>query len=189
MPNYRRALVPGGSFFFTVVTYRRLPIFDNQTAIALLGGVMRQCLLNWPCQINAIVVSPNHLHTIWPLPTEDANYSRRWGWLKKEFTQRWLEMGGPDRTVTTGKSQQRRRGVWQPRFWEHALRDEDDFERHFDYIHWNPVKHGHVECPFQWPHSSFHRYVRAGVYDQNWGCALEAASRFATIEDTVGEPN
>ena len=99
---------------------------------------------------------------IWSLPPDNSEYPWRWGWTKKEFTQRWLAIGGRDYVVSEGRKHQRRRGIWQPRYWEHTLENDDDFERHFDYIHWDPVKHGYVRCPREWPHSSFHRYVRLG---------------------------
>lgn len=86
----------------------------------------------------------------------------------------------------------RRRGIWQPRFWEHTLEGEDDFEHHFDYVHWNPVKHKHVTCPHEWPHSSFHRYVSLGVYNRQGGCFTAQMKKppldFSDIEDQTGEP-
>ena len=192
MSNYRRAYVPGGSFFFTVVVHRRKPLFNDTAAVSLLGSVLRRCLLRWPFVVNAVVLLPDHLHTIWSLPPGDSDYSKRLGWTKKEFTQQWLKIGGPDYVVSKGRKQQRRRGIWQPRFWEHTLEDEEDFKRHFDYIHWNPVKHKHVRCPREWPHSSFHRYVDSGVYDRHWGCFTEQMHKppldFHDIETTIGEP-
>jgi len=157
-----------------------------------LGSVFRRCLVRWPFTVNAIVLLPDHLHAIWSLPPGDSEYPKRWGWLKKEFTKRWLEIGGSDYVVSAGRQRQRRRGIWQPRYWEHTLEDEEDFEAHFDYIHWNPVKHGHVRCPHEWPHSSFHRYVRLGVYERHWGCFTQGMPKprldFRAIEDKTGEP-
>jgi putative transposase len=189
MPDYRRAHVPGGSFFFTLVVNQRRPLFSQPAALALFGSVLRRCLLRWPFTINALVVLPDHLHSIWSLPPGDSAYSKRWGWSKKEFSQQWLAIGGEEYATSAGRKRERRCGIWQPRFWEHTLEDEDDFERHFDYVHYNPVKHGHVRCPHQWPHSSFHRYVSLGVYDQRWGCWTEGRELmdFRDIEDTVGE--
>ena len=86
-----------------------------------------------------------------------------WGWIKKEFTKEWLLAGGAKAEFNNARRRERRRGVWQPRYWEHTLEDEDDFERHFDYIHYNPVKDGHVKCPRDWRGSSFHRWVARGV--------------------------
>ena len=189
MPNYRRAHVPGGSFFFTLVVHERHSLFADPAAVALLGSVYRRCLMRWPFTVNAIVLLPDHLHAIWSLPRNDSEYSMRWGWIKKEFTSNWLEIGGQEWEVSSARKRERRRGIWQPRFWEHTLEDENDFERHFDYIHWNPVKHGYVHGAYEWPHSSFHRYVRLGVYDRRWGCFTEGQPPmdFSDIEDTVGE--
>jgi REP-associated tyrosine transposase len=97
----------------------------------------------------------------------DCAYSERWRWIKREFTRDWLACGGTEQSRRV--SGQRRRGVWQRRFWEHTIRDETDLENHFDYIHYNPVKHGLVQRPCDWPWSSFHRWVRAGHYQPNWG--------------------
>ncbi len=189
MPNYRRAIIPGGSFFFTLVVHKRRPLFSQSSSVALLGSVFRRCQMRWPFTMNAIVLLPNHLHAIWSLPPGDDEYSKRWGWLKKEFTKQWLQIGGTEWAVSEGRKRERRRGVWQPRFWEHTLEDEEDFERHFDYIHWNPVKHGYVQRPYEWSHSSFHRYVRLGVYDRRWGCFTEdhPGFDFRDIENTARE--
>jgi putative transposase len=190
MPNYRRWFVAGGSFFFTVVVDGRRPLFNNAKAVALFGNIIRDCVARWPLTVNAIVLLPDHLHTIWTMPSGDVAYPKRWAWTKKEFTKQWLEGGGRDYAVSDARHRERRHGIWQPRYWEHTLESEDDFERHFDYIHWNPVKHGHVLCPHEWPHSSFHRYVERGVYDRNWGCFTEAppvSFQFNDIRHTTGE--
>lgn len=188
MPNYRRACVPGGSFFFTLVCEQRVPLFADARARRLLGSVLRRAQSNWPFTINAIVLLPDHLHAIWSLPSGDTAYSARWGWIKKEFTQGWLDLGGDEQRVSSGGKREGRRGVWQRRFWEHTLESEDDFERHFDYIHYNAVKHKLVRCPRDWKSSSFHRWVDAGVYPADWACANRAPPDFRDIEDSVGEP-
>jgi putative transposase len=189
MPSYRRAFVPGGSFFFTLVTNRRARLFSELRGRNLLGSTFRKCLLKWPFTINALVLLPEHLHAIWSLPPGDDEYPKRWGWIKKEFTKEWLYVGGAEGHISDGRMRERRRGIWQPRFWELTLEDEDDFERHFDYIHYNSVKHGHVKCPRDWPWSSFHRWVKAGVYPEHWACSHRGfAMDFSDIEDSVGEP-
>jgi putative transposase len=191
MPNYRRAYVPGGTFFFTLVTDRRAPILCDVPGRSLLGRSLRRCQMRWPMVVNSIVLTPDHLHTIWTLQPGDADYSRYWSWIKKEFTKEWLSLGGTEQAVTVGRRQERRRGVWQPRFWEHTIRDADDFERHFDYIHYNPVKHRLARCPHAWPWSSFHHWVGAGVYPDEWACSCRHPTvplDFRDIEDTTGEP-
>jgi putative transposase len=168
MPNFRRNYVPGGSYFFTVVTERRAPILCREPASQILRSCLRRCRDRWLFSIEAIVLLPDHLHTIWVLPPGDDRFSLRWGWIKKEFTKAWLGSGGEEQPATNGRIRDGRRGVLQPKFWEHTLRDERDFERHFDYIHFNPVRHGIVQSPGDWEFSSFHRWVRLGVYPEDW---------------------
>jgi putative transposase len=180
--------VPGGSYFFTVVTYRRAKLFSHETARTLLGNVFRECAAAWPFETAAIVLLPDHLHTIWTLPPGDANYPARWSWIKKEFTKAWLAASGREQRPTAGVRREHRRGIWQRRYWEHTIEDEDDFERHFDYLHFNPVKHGYVRSPCEWPWSSFHRWVKAGVYDRAWGADLSLLTRLAKMSGTTGEP-
>ena len=188
MPNWRRAHVPGGTFFFTLVTDHRRLIFHWNDARTILGNVIRECKSTHPFEIRAIVLLPDHLHAIWCMPSGDTNYSGRWQWIKTQFTQRWLASGGTEVQTTQGRKNDGRRGVWQPKFWEHTIRNEDDFERHFDYIHYNPVKHGLVKCPEDWRWSSFQRWVRQGVYPKHWGCSdRQARLQFDDIENTVGE--
>lgn len=189
MPNWRRAHVPGGTYFFTLVTDRRAPLFEAPAARAILGSLFRRCRTRWPFEIRALVLLPDHLHAIWSLPRGDADYSRRWAWIKAQFTRNWLAAGGTEQRVSDGRRRDGRRGVWQPKFWEHLLESDDDFERHFDYVHYNPVKHGLVRCPRDWPWSTFHRYVRRGVLPEHWACWRDGRGRldFDDIADTVGE--
>jgi len=162
MPDFRRYFVPGGTYFFTLVTAGRNPLFRHQDARTLLGNTMREARKDAPFETVAIVLLPNHLHAIWTLPPGDGDYPRRWQAIKARFTSAWLASGGAEAEVTPGYRRQRRRGVWQPRFMEHTIRDERDLHQHADYIHYNPVKHGYVLCPNEWPWSSFHRYVVSG---------------------------
>lgn len=168
MSEYHRYFVPGGTYFFTVVTEGRARLFAHDAARRLLGNAIRQCRLRYPFQIVAIVLMPEHLHTLWTLPAGDAAYSWRWRWIKREFTRAWLQIGGAEETRSAARLKEQRRGVWQRRFWEHAIRDEADLESHFDYIHYNPVKHGLVQRPRDWPWSSFHRWVHTGHYSIDW---------------------
>jgi putative transposase len=182
MPEYKRAYVPGGSFFFTLVTHRRRRFLTQPNAHGLLGDVIRECKRDRPFAINAIVLLPDHLHAIWTLPHGDSDYSARWGWIKKEFTKRWLAIGGTETAISEGRQREGRRGIWQPRFWE------DDFERHFDYIHYNPVKHKLVKCPRDWQFTSFHLWVKQAVYPEHWACWNDDRElNFSDIESTVGE--
>jgi len=173
MSDYRRYFVPGGTFFFTLVTHRRARVFASAAARGLLGSVIRRCRVRYPVEVTAIVLLPDHLHTLWTLPEGDAAYSLRWRWIKREFTRRWLAIGGKEQSQSSSRVAQRRRGVWQRRFWEHTIRDEQDLEAHFDYIHYNPVKHGLVRRPRDWAWSSFHRWVRVGHYSMDWAAAVD----------------
>lgn len=147
MPNYRRAYVPGGTFFFTVKTEHNTPVFGAPELVKLLGVILREARSRWPYTTKAFVILPDHLHAIWSLPPGDTNYSTQWAWIKKEFTRRYLSSGGVEQPVSPSRRENRRREVWQRRFWEHTLESAEDFETHFDYIHWNPVKHGYAQCP------------------------------------------
>ena len=154
--RYRRAYIPGGCFFFTVVTADRHPIFQDSTTIGHLRWAFRNVHKRHPFRIDAIVILPDHLHAVWTLPDGDADFPRRWRLIKSALTRR-LTLPGTNRTP------------WQKRYWEHVIRDERDYQRHIDYIHYNPVRHGFVKRPVDWPWSSFHRYVARGALDREWG--------------------
>ncbi|HVU90550.1 MAG TPA: transposase, partial [Pirellulales bacterium] len=130
---------------------------------------------------------PDHFHTLWTLPASDASYSRRLGWIKKEFTKSWLAQGGDEMPITASRRNRGGHGVWQRRFWEHAVRDEEDFARLLDYIHFNPVKHGLVRSPKDWQYSSFHRWVRLGVYGQEWCALFPQTLKSDDLSGVVGE--
>jgi putative transposase len=110
------------------------------------------------------------------LPEGDVEYPRRLAFTKKEFTKRWLAGGGCEQSLSKSRRRTRRRGVWQRKYWEHTVLDPDDRWRLMDYMHFNAVKHGLVRCPHDWPYSSFHRYVRAGVYPRDWQCVCSAGA-------------
>jgi putative transposase len=118
----------------------------------------------------AVVLLPDHLHAIWTLPEGDAGYSVRWKRIKEEFTKNFIQAGGEEGPRSDSRLRRQERGIWQRRFWEHTIRDEDDFEEHFNYVHYNPVKHRLVRYPRDWPYSSFHRWVKLGAYPPDWSC-------------------
>ena len=155
MTNYRRNFVAGGSYFFTVNLAERNGRLLTEH-VNLLRAAFRYTRARHSFAIEAIVVPPDHLHTIWTLPEDDANFATRWRLIKATFS-RALPTSEP---ISPSRLQKGERGIWQRRYWEHTLRDEDDFARHSDYIHFNPVKHGLVARVKDWPHSSFHRMVR-----------------------------
>ena len=161
--NYRRAFLPGGTFFFTVVTAERRPLFADRTNVATLRSAFRQIQEQRPFTVEAAVILPDHLHCIWTLPPGDADFSTRWRLIKTWFTKH------SDSTLRAEAERPRSERLWQHRYWEHMLRDEKDYLRHVEYIHFNPVKHGYVKAPIDWPYSSFRRYVKAGRYPPDWG--------------------
>ena len=174
MTNYRRAFLAGGTYFFTVnLADRRASLLTEH--IGLLRAAFRYTRERHPFAIEAIVVLPDHLHAIWSLPEDDADFPKRWQLIKATFSRR-LPTG---ELVSESRKRKSERGIWQRRYWEHAVRDQGDLDRHLDYIHFNPVKHGHVPRVEDWPHSSFHRLVRLGAYPPDWGGdARETTSGF-----------
>jgi putative transposase len=164
MPNYRRWRVPGGCYFFTVnlLNRRRTLLVDH---IDVLRDAFRRVQEAQPFHIDAAVILPDHLHCIWTLPEGDSDFSGRWGQIKKRFSRALPR--GENRSLS--RERRRERGIWQRRFWEQVIRDEEDFARHVDYIHFNPVKHGLCQTPAQWPHSSLRDWIRRGVLPSDWG--------------------
>jgi putative transposase len=169
LPEYRRVLIPGGTFFFTVVTSRRRPILTKPDAREALHYAFKDAQATHPFQIDAICILPDHLHCIWTLPEGDADYSTRWKLVKGYFSRAYLRMGGSGGKITDSRVKKGDLGVWQRRFWEHVIRDSEDYQRHVDYIHYNPVKHRLVRSVSEWQWSSFQRYVRMGYYPPGWG--------------------
>jgi len=159
MSNYRRVYIPGGTYFFTLVTYGRQAIFADGNRVEQLRQSFREAKAKRPFDLLAAVVLPDHLHCLWSLPEGDADYSTRWQMVKTSFS----------RHITSKTRKNGAKTIWQPRFYDHCIRDENDLHKHLDYIHYNPVKHGLVSSPGEWPHSSFARFVALGWYASNWG--------------------
>jgi len=174
MATYRRAIMPGGCFFFTVNTSQRQKLLADLAVLCALRAAFRAVKHDHPFAIDAIVILPDHIHTIWTLPTQDSDYAMRWSLIKRQTSVavRHLVTAAPRASLR----KRHEIGLWQRRYWEHQIRDEQDFARHVDYIHWNPVKHGYVERVADWPHSSFHRFVRQGSLPADWATGdLEGA--------------
>jgi putative transposase len=112
---------------------------------------------------------PDHLHTIWTLPENDDNFGSRWAVIKRTVSRIGDSLGGNEESINGSHGKRGERRVWQRRFWEHLIRDELDLQRHLDYLHWNPVKHGFVKSAKDWPYSTFHRFVNQGLYPPDWG--------------------
>ena len=183
MPEYRWSSIQDGTFFFTVVTYKRLPILTSSVARSILHEAWQNVNQRFPFVTDAICLLPEHIHCIWTLPEGDANYGLRWGEIKKCFTKNYLKQIGTAEQSTASRLTRGEAAIWQRRFWEHTSRDLDDYHRHLDYIHYNPVKHGLVRSVADWSWSSFHRYVKMGYYIQDWGSAVEEQNS----EGTFGE--
>jgi putative transposase len=165
--QYRRSTTQGATYFFTLVTHQRRPFLCHPPNISLLRETFRYVRAEHPFHIDAAVVLPDHLRCLWTLPDGDHDFSSRWRLIKSYFSHGC----DPEYRLPPSASRQKKReqAVWQRRFWEHQIRDEGDFIQHVEYIHYNPVKHGLVAAPQDWPYSSFHRYVRRGVYPADWG--------------------
>jgi putative transposase len=170
MVQYRRNFVPGGTYFFTVTLADRTSsiLVDHVSALRMAFRVARQ---ERPFTIEAIVILPDHLHAIWTLPPDDSDFSGRWKRIKAYFTHRLVAAGVPVKRHSNGEY-----ALWQRRFWEHTIRNEVDFARHVDYVHFNPIKHKLVTRVCEWPHSSFHLYVRRGVLPLDWAGDVEEST-------------
>lgn len=166
MPEYRRAHIPGGSYFFTVCTRSRRPILTNAPIRQALMEALEHVRVKYPFHMDAWVILPDHLHCLWTLPEGDSAFSERWSMVKRIVTQRCKPLS------VVGESQTRRHRegeIWQRRFWEHSIRSDNDYRIHLEYIHWNPVKHGYAPSALEWPFSSFCHFVARGIYDADWG--------------------
>jgi REP-associated tyrosine transposase len=165
MTQYRRSFIPGGTWFFTVNLAERAGSRLLVERIDALRSAFRIVRTEHAFRVDAVVILPDHLHCIWTLPPDDSDFSTRWGLIKGNFS-RWI---AKTESLSCSRLKRGERRIWQRRFWEHLIRNEDDFRKHVDYIHWNPVKHGWVRRARDWPHSSFHSYLRRGTYEKNWG--------------------
>lgn len=154
--KYRRMFIPGGTYFFTVVTYQRQPVFENPQAVQLLKDAFLWTKEKHPYFVQALVILPDHLHSIWSLPEGDANYPLRWNLIKGYFSKNWKK--SLNTPVPESRKNKREREIWQRRYWEHFITDEKDFEKHINYVHFNPVKHGYVENAMDWEYSTIQRY-------------------------------
>jgi putative transposase len=143
--------------------------------VDLLRAAFRRVRAQHPFTIEAAVILPDHLHAIWTLPDGDADFATRWRLIKSGFSHA-LPRG---ERISASRAAKAERGIWQRRYWEHTLRDDDDFVRHLDYIHFNRVKHGHTVRVSDWPFSSFHRWFQFGAYPVDWaGTIGDETARF-----------
>ena len=169
MRTYIRHREPGGCYFFTLNLAERRGNSLLVDRVDALREAFRATREDRPFAMEAIVVLPDHLHCLWRLPLGDVDYSTRWRLIKSRFSRR---IGAAERR-SSSRVAKGERGLWQRRYWEHLIRDEGDWRRHLDYIHFNPVKHGYTERVEDWPYSSFHRYVREGILPSDWAGGVE----------------
>jgi len=176
MSNYRRAQEGGATYFFTVVAYRRQPLLTCPDVLDSLRDAFREVQQTNPFKLDAVVILPDHLHAMWTLPDGDAEFGKRWGMIKRHVSKAVSKAI----SVPVGDSMRSRQesGLWQRRFWEHLIRDDADYARHMDYLHYNPVRHGHVERPADWPHSSFRKCVERGIYPMDWASGNDIEGGF-----------
>lgn len=175
MSNYRRARDAGACYFFTQVTHQRQPVLTQPRLREALRLAIERVRQGHPFSIHGWVLLPDHLHCLWQLPEGDSDYSRRWSMIKRLTSQAMPELSG---SISLSRNVRRESGLWQRRFWEHRIRDEQDYRQHLDYLHWNPVRHALVERVADWPWSSYHRLVREGVYPADWGGCAEVPGAF-----------
>ena len=162
--KYRRIFLEGHPVFITVVTYRRRPVLIEN--IEFLRESFRQARRKFSFDIDAIVVLPDHFHLLMT-PLSPRDYPRVIGSVKHYFSRN-LDPKYLDYPQEAAREKKRHKPVWQRRYYEHTIRDEEDYRRHLDYIHWNPVKHGIVQRPSHWRYSSFDKYVDRGYYAEDW---------------------
>lgn len=174
MSNYRRAKTAGGCYFFTVVSYRRQPIMCDEPFRNALRLAILRTREKHPFVVEAWVLLPDHCHAIWTLPEHDADFAKRWQRIKQYVTQQCKHLYFKPALMTTSKTKRQESTLWQRRYWEHEIRDEQDFNRHMDYIHYNPVKHGLVQSASEWPYSTFQQKVKQGIYPADWGAEFKA---------------
>ena len=172
MRHYIRARRHAATYFFTVNLQQRDGNRMLVEKIVELRAAFKKVRREHPFEVDAIVVLPDHLHAMWTLPVEDADFSMRWALVKAQFSRAIVAR----EPVSPSRARRRERGIWQRRFYEHVIRDDRDFHAHVDYIHWNPVKHGHVERVADWPYSSFHSYVRNGWLPIDWACESDTST-------------
>ena len=164
MSDYRRANFEGGYYFFTVVTFQRMKFLTDTLSRDCLSFAFGKVKEKRPFDNIAMCLLPDHLHCVWKLPDGDSDFSTRWNSVKSLFTKTYLKSGGHEGQRNVSRMRTGEAAVWQRRFWEHQIRDENDLQKHIDYIHYNPIKHGLVKNIEDWPWSTYDKFVREGFY-------------------------
>ena len=167
MPNYRRPQIPGGTYFITQVTYQRIPWLCSDIARKALREAITVVKENHPFSIDAIVLLPDHFHCLLTLPPDDSDFPVRLRLIKTYVTKNYGSLLNINCAISNSRQKRRERNLWQRRYWEHLIRNEQDFATHCDYIHYNPVRHGLCKIPQDWKFSSVHRFIAQGMYPPN----------------------
>jgi putative transposase len=168
MPRYRRSHCEWGTYFLTLVTHERHPLFREAVARDLLHQSMRATFAVYPMNVHEMVLLPDHLHMLCTMPEDDSDYSLRIKHIKRRFTRAWLKAGGHEGPRNASRRRAGERGIWQRRFYEHTIRNQREYRDHVAYVHMNPVKHKLVTRPVDWPWSTFHRHVKEGLLEDDW---------------------
>lgn len=184
MPNYLRAKNPGGTFFLTFVSHDRRPFLTDDLAIDCIFNAYREIVRRRRFLLHAYCVLPDHIHVLVTLPRRDTDFPTRCRAFKSAFTRAYVRAGGKEGQRNVSRYRSGEAAVWQRRYWEHSIRNQHDFQRHFDYIHFNPVKHGLVREPEEWEWSTFRRYALRGWYEASWG---KAEPRNLSNLESMGE--
>ncbi len=169
MSNYKRLNTQGGTYFFTLVSFKRRKILCDKPMLQAMRNAVKQVRESYPFEIVAWVTLPDHIHAIWTLPNNDCDYGKRWGLIKRNVSAQCAEYEAPLEMRSLSNINRNEKGIWQRRFWAHEIKSDIDFEKHMDYIHFNAVKHGLVENVMDWRYSTFHKYCAAGLYSADWG--------------------
>ena len=169
MPNYRRPNISGGTYFITQVTYQRETWLCSEVGRKALREALERVREKHPFSIDAFVLLPEHFHCLWTLPPNDGDFSMRLRLIKTYVTKDYGQELAINREISLSRQKRKESNLWQRRFWEHLIRDEQDFALHCDYIHYNPVRHGLCTNPQDWQFSSIHRFIAQGIYPANWG--------------------
>jgi putative transposase len=168
MSNYRRSNTHGGTYFFTIVAFKRRKILCEAPLLQAMREAVQAVQQTMPFTINAWVTLPDHVHAIWTLPPDDCQYGKRWGLIKRHISTRHPEYWAPLEMLTASNIKRDEKGIWQRRFWAHEIFDDDDYAKHMDYTHFNPVGHELVNRVVDWKYSTFHKYCKEGLYESNW---------------------
>ena len=169
MSNYRRYKVNGGTYFITQVTYKREPWLCTEIGRRGLREAITTVRSKYPFSLDAFILLPDHFHCLMTLPIQDQDFSLRLRLIKTYVTKYYRQDMGINQPISESREKRRESNIWQRRFWEHFIRDEQDFSAHCDYIHYNPVRHKLCNNPRDWQFSSIHRFIDQEFYPPDWG--------------------